>query len=398
MNKKKKKVVISIVCLTLAAGAFIFWLYKDAIFSDQVLTLQIFGPAAAKAGDQIEYAVTYKNTGKFILQNPRLIFELPGNSLAEDSKTRFEQDLKDINPGDQSTVKFNARLLGKEGDMKTARAWLSYVPKNLSARYEAHAIFDTKIEAVPVDIAFDVPSKVEKGKEVSYNVTYLSNIDYPLENLSIKLDAVNGFYFETADPTSLDNAEWKLDTLGKGQGGKITIRGRVNGDTGSQLHFFARLGIWQNGSFVVLKEARQDADIINPLILVSQKMNDVLDYVALPGDTLHYQISLRNIGTTAFTNVPVMSALSGQALDMTSLSPDKGQVQPSGSVVVWDPNQVTELKYLGAQQEVILSFTVKLKDSWDTSPDSGTIKNTVSALGINQEFDTTVSAPVSPTP
>src|SRR3989344_3632126 len=122
MNKKKKKVVISIVCLTLAAGAFIFWLYKDAIFSDQVLTLQIFGPAAAKAGDQIEYAVTYKNTGKFILQNPRLIFELPGNSLAEDSKTRFEQDLKDINPGDQSTVKFNARLLGKEGDMKTARA------------------------------------------------------------------------------------------------------------------------------------------------------------------------------------------------------------------------------------------------------------------------------------
>ena len=93
-----------------------------------------------------------------------------------------------------------------------------------------------------------------------------------------------------------------------------------------------------------------------------------------------------------------MSALSGQALDMTSLSPDKGQVQPSGSVVVWDPNQVTELKYLGAQQEVILSFTVKLKDSWDTSPDSGTIKNTVSALGINQEFDTTVSAPVSPTP
>ena len=114
------------------------------------------------------------------MENPKLIFELPENSLTEDSKTRFEQNLKDIYPGDENLIKFKGRLLGKEGDLKTAKAWLSYRPHNLSARYESQTTFTTKIDQVPVTLKYDLPSKIERGKEISYSINYFSNVDYPL--------------------------------------------------------------------------------------------------------------------------------------------------------------------------------------------------------------------------
>jgi len=52
------------------------------------------------------------------LQQAKLTFELPDNSLTEDGKTIFTQDLNDIYPGDQKSVHLKARLLGKDGDLK----------------------------------------------------------------------------------------------------------------------------------------------------------------------------------------------------------------------------------------------------------------------------------------
>jgi len=82
-----------------------------------------------------------------------------------------------------------------------------------------------------------------------------------LENLSIKIDPVSGFNFEGADPASLDNIEWRLPTLQKGQGGKITIKG-VMADGAASQNFSAHLGMWQDSSFIVIKEATQDVQII----------------------------------------------------------------------------------------------------------------------------------------
>ena len=76
--------------------------------------------------------------------------------------------------------------MGKEGDLKTAKASLSYMPKNLTVRYESDTTFTTKIDAVPITLDFDLPTKVEKGKDLQYSINYFSNIDYPLENLKHK--------------------------------------------------------------------------------------------------------------------------------------------------------------------------------------------------------------------
>ena len=381
--------------VVLAAGFLGFLYYRDKIFSKQILKLEILGSETAAMGDQIQYTVKYKNNGNFVLEQPKLIFQLPDNSLTEDGKLRFSKDLKDIYPGQEDVIQFDARLLGKEGDLKLAHAWLSYIPKNLSARYESDTTFTTKIDTVPVTLSYDLPSKVEKGKEITYAINYFSNIDYPLENLSVKVDAVSGFAFESADPKSLDNNEWKLAGLTKAQGGRISMKGLVNGDTGSHITFSAKLGMWQDGSFIVVKEASQDVEVISPLLFISEQVNNATNYIASPGEKLHYQIFFRNISSTPFDNLFIMVHLNGSAFDLSALTSDNGQVRASDNLIVWDAKQIAELQHLPPNQETSVDFTVAVKNNWtpaDAEKNNIALKNEVNVSGISQAFVTKVNS------
>ncbi len=389
------KIIFLFLFIIVIAGFFGFWYYREGIFSKEILKLEILGPDSAKTGQEIEYTIKYKNNGNFVLEQPRLIFEVPDNSLTESGKTRITQNLKDIYPGDEEFIKIKARLLGKDGDLKIAKASLSYTPKNITAPYESDTTFTTKIESTPINLDFDLPTKLEKQKEAQYLINYFSNIDYPLENLSIKIDNISGFDIEGSDPVSLDKSEWKLKTLNKAQGGRISIQGRVSADVGQNLTFSAKLGMWQDGNFVVLKEVSKEVEVIQPLLFISQQINGSTNYVASPGEVLNYQIFFRNIGSTPFDNLFVIVKLDGIALDMSTINASGGQVQSNSNMIVWDSKQVWQLRRLDVQQEGEIDFSLKLKDSWTpTVPDGSDaiITNEVNISQITQKFTTKVSS------
>lgn len=125
MNKKIL-IILSIIVVAILTG---FMVYRAGMFSKEILKLDILGPDTAKIGDEVQYAVVYKNNGNFVLQSPKLIFQLPEDSLTEDGKTIFTQNVKDIYPGGQDSISFRVRLLGKDGDLKTLKASLSLCQK-----------------------------------------------------------------------------------------------------------------------------------------------------------------------------------------------------------------------------------------------------------------------------
>ena len=131
----KHTTIFFIMLCIIILGCIGFWYWRDAVFSKEILKLEILGQDLAKMGDEIEYTVKYKNNGNFTLEKPKIIFELPENSLTEDGKTRLQQDLSDIYPGAESSITFKTRLLGKENDIKVAKATISYIPHNLSFPY-----------------------------------------------------------------------------------------------------------------------------------------------------------------------------------------------------------------------------------------------------------------------
>ena len=181
-----------ILAALIGIGGF-FWYWQNNSYSKEILRLEILGPSEVILGQEVEYVIRYKNSGNFRLDDPELIFEPPEYSF-KDEKIFGRQILgpeqlgQAIYPGEERTFSFKIRLLGREGDIKIAKAFLSYQPKNLKARYESTTSFTTIIKSAPIAFEFDLPSKIESGKDFSFRMNYFSNVDYLLTDLRVQID------------------------------------------------------------------------------------------------------------------------------------------------------------------------------------------------------------------
>ena len=389
-----KKTIIILIIVALVLIIIGYWYYRNQIFSKGILKLEILGPDSAQVGEEITYTVRYKNNSNFTLEKPKLIFEYPEYSISQDEKDRTTKTLDDIYPGDEQFVQFKARLFGKENDLKVAKAYLSYKPKNLSAQYESDTTLTTKINPVPLTLDFDLPSKLETGKTIQFSLNYFSNIDYPLSGLKLTVEYPEKFEFSDSDPKTLEKTEWEISSLKKAQGGRIKITGKIIASSGEKVTFGAKLGIWQDGDFILLKETTAEVETIEPLLYISQQINGSADYVASPGENLHYEIYFKNIGSSPFENLYLINKLDGSAFDLSTIKTTLGQARVNDNLIIWDWKQISSLRSLNSQEEGKVEFDIKLKNEWtaDTAPNNTTIQNEVDISDISQEFQTKVNS------
>ncbi len=394
----KIKLVIPSFFIILFAALAVFGIYsfQKNTYSKEVLKFEILGPNETSLLQEVEYIVKYKNNGEFRLDNPELIFIPPENSL-KDEKIFGRQILgseklgESIYPGEEKTFSFKMQLLGKEGEAKTTNAVLSYQPKDLKARYESSTSFTTVIKSVPITFEFDLPSKVELDKDFIFRLNYFSNLDYPLTDLRYQIDYPSGFEFQDSIPKSLEKTEWLIPVLNKSQGGRIEITGRLSGDIGEAKIFKAKLGVWKDGEFILLKEAAKGVEIANLSLYLRQEINGIPEYVAFPGDWLHYEIYFKNIGEGELSNLFLISQLEGDAFDFTTIKSDLGFFKAGDNSVVFDWKKIPKLQYLAPREEEKVDFWLKVKDDLG-SVKNPILKNKIFIGQIKEEFATKISS------
>ena len=294
----KTKNLIKIILISIFVFALGIYWWQSTSYSKEVLKLEILGPSEVAVGESIEYVVRFKNNGNVRLEEPELIFEYPSGAITKNEDILLYNSEKiggSIYPGEERTFSFDARLLGKEGSLKIAKATLSFKPKDLNVRNETSTEFLTTIKTVPINLDFNLPSKVTSiDKAFSFSINYASEVDYSLEDLSIIIDYPEDFAFLYSNPKALDEKQWDIASLNKYESGKIDISGMTTSDT--QSAFTVKLGIWDNNEFVVLKEITEWLQVVSPSLYVTQKVNNSYDYIAKKGDSLHFEVSFRNIG------------------------------------------------------------------------------------------------------
>ena len=386
-----------LLILAIIAGiAGFFWNWQGNLFSKEILKLEILGPSEAELGQEAEYVIRYKNNGNFRLDNPELIFEAPKYSIRDDKiferETLGTDQLGDaIYPGEEKTISFKMKLLGKEGEIKIARATLSYQPKDLKARYESSSSFTTQIKSAPITFEFDLPSKVGADKEFIFRINYFSNVDYLLTDLRCQIEYPFGFEFIRSTPKSIEKTDWEIPVLNKAEGGRIEVVGKLSGNVGEARIFKAKLGILKDGEFILLKEITKGVEIVKPLLYLRQEINGNPQYVALPGDWLHYEIFFKNIGDEGLNNLFMVSRLEGEAFDFTTIKSDTGNYQEGDNSIVFDWRKVPKLQYLVPLEEGKVEFWIKLKDDLGNVKNP-TLRNTVFIGQAKEEFVTKISS------
>jgi hypothetical protein len=392
-----KSINLLILIFLLLAGVF-YWTLKRNAYSKEVLKLEILGPNEAIVGKELEYIVKYKNNGNFRLENPELIVEFPENSLKDGGVAKREIFTSEklgeaIYPGEEHSLSFKLKIFGKEGETKLIRAALNFSPKNLKARYSANTSYAIQIKSVPITFEFDLPSKVENGKIFTFRVDYFSNVDFLLTNLRAQIEYPRDFEFLNSNPSSIDKNEWEIPVLNKSEGGRIEVQGKISGEIGEGKIFRGKLGIVLGNQFVILKEIEKGVEIIKPSIFLRQEINGNPQYVALPGDWLHYTIYFKNIGDEEMKNLFLIAKLEGDAFDFQTIRSDSGECKPGDDSVVFDWKKIPKLQYLAPTDEGKVEFWIKLKEDLGNVKNP-TLKNKVFIAQVKEEFITKISSKV----
>ncbi len=400
--KKRFIVILIIILAVVGIGTYLSW--QSMSFSKEVLKLEILAPEKTTIGEDVEYVVKMKNNGTIRLESPQLVFTYPDGSIVDNNgskvKTMTSIDLGgDIYPGEERSFKFNARLLGKEKDTKVAKVSVSFQPKDLKTRSEVSTTFTTILGEIPLDLTLDIPSQAATGKAFTFRVNYASNVTYPLTDLTCYVEMPDDFEFLYSQPKGMDNTQWDIPVLNDGGAGKIEISGILNGQSMEQKVFKARIGVWQNGNFILLKEVVRGVQIVAPALYITQKINNSDNYVASPGDQLHYEVTFRNVGDNAIQNLALITKLQGDQFDLNSIKTmDGGKYQAGDNSIVWDASKIPELNILDVGQVGKVEFWVNVKPQWamkslnDKNP---ILKNKVMLGEASQDFLTKINSVIS---
>ncbi len=386
--------ILIIFSLVLAAVGYGFW--RKNVYSKEGLKLEMIGPTEAQLGQEVEYVVKYKNNGEFRLENPTLMFYAPDFSIKDSAIYTQEVIESDklggaIYPGEERSISFKMRLVGKAGDAKVAKATLTYQPKNLSARYESSTSATTVMKDVPLDLDMDLSSTVEANKDFHLRINYLSNVDWLLTDLRVTVDYPLGYAFTQSTPQSLDKNEFTIPVLNKNQSGVIDIIGQVSGDLDEGKVFRAEIGMWKDGQYVPLKEIEKGTKIVKPTVSMRQTINGDANYVAKPGEWLHYEVYYKNISDSELYNLVMVDSLEGGMYDFSTIRSDTGTFQQGDNSIVFDWKQNNKLTYLAPMEEGKAEFWIRLKDDL-SSLSQPELDNKVLVGAAREDFITKISS------
>ncbi len=396
----KNRILISIVFLFTLLGGMGLWYWQKNTYSKDVLKMEIIAPSTVNIGEEIEYIVKLKNNGEVRLEDPQLIFEFPAHSLPADKDYALRRNIEGeqigvgIYPGEEKIFKFRARLFGQEGDVKEAKATISYHPKNLTAKYVSKTSFITVLNFVPLTFEFDTPSFPEAGKSFRFSLNYFSSVDFPLSDARIKIEYPSGFIFERSESKSLNNNEWAIPVLNKGEGRRIVVLGVLGGEVDQEKIFQAEFGIWVGGDYVPLKKTIKKIKIIEPLLYIDQMINGTKDYAASPGDLLHYQIIFRNIGDQPFQNLFLVVKLKGDVLDFSTLKSEEGEHGPGDNSIIWDSRKLSSLKFLDVGEEGEIDFWINVKKDVPMDVKNPTIESEIKIGQAKKQFTTRLASKI----
>ncbi len=374
MNKKFVIFILIVGVILLLLGTWFWW---SNTYSREVLKLEILGPSEVEAGSEVNYIVRYKNNGNTRLENPRLVFEFPENTIISEEWKKLENDnvilrgggkieisLENIQPGEERTQEFKGIVFGKEDSTIVAKAWIYYNPRNLNVEYHSETTNTIRITSVPFTFEIHLPNRTEPGTEFSFDINYFSRIDYPISNLRVKIYYPSEFEFSSSKPRpSFDNSEWEIGVLNRGQGGRIEVSGVLQGEPSSAKIFKASLGFWKDGQFVLLKESTRGIEVATPLLLITHKVNERTQYSATAGEYLHYELFFKNTGEDVLENLFLTARLNQDMVDFKSVQPGTGTFQENSGIIIWDSRSVSQLRFLPAMEEGKVDFWIKLKDN-----------------------------------
>lgn len=364
-------VLAGVVFVLLAGGGWLGWRSWHS-FDTSGVALDIYGQERVVSGEEVNFAVRYKNNSRVAISNAALVFYFPAQSAPTDKNNVVLQgdsfvatkSLGRLAPGQEGQVEFKARVLGDKDSQQKFKAKLNYRPANINSDFSNEKEFISTIISVPLVLSFILPARIVSGQTINFSLRYLNTSDACFSDAKLKIEYPVGFIFDSALPSPQQGSDtWDLPEIGSREEGSIVIKGAISGNEGESKVFKAQIGAQKNNEeFIVYSQALSSPQISVSPLFVEQSLLDAPDNNVDVGRNLTYKIKYRNTTEVPIGPVFVTVKIDSRAVDLASVRTTNGFFSSSESVITWNSSSLPSLESLDAKAEGELEFSFQVRD------------------------------------
>jgi len=352
----------------------------DYKFKDKSIELTIDGPQNIASGDEVTYAVRYKNLEKVNLNNVELILRYPNGFEFVSAEPKPTNDfnsswsLGNLEKGAKGSIEIKGRLIGEVGSIRNIDATASFQPENFSSVFKETASFSSQITSSILEFNLEGPEKTLINKKTTYKIKYRNSSDQDLNKIKILVNYPSSFVFQEATPVPFHNEEdarnlnnqWIIDQLGKNQEGEIEITGGYLADEDvTEANFEVKIGFIdeETGEFSLQQQQSLKTQIINQnlslsLIVAGSGQNQPINF----GQNLLYSITYKNLGQQELDDVEFTITIDSDVLDWNALE-DKHAGVIKDHTITWNKDQISELDLIRPLDEGTIDFSIPVKEA-----------------------------------
>jgi hypothetical protein len=336
-------------------------------FRESAVVLEIDGPDQIQSGEEVTYKVHYKNGSDVKLDNVKFTFLYPADSVVlKDGQVRESLtenvEIGALSSGEEGDLEFKAFVVGDTGDIKVAKARLSYKPANIKSEFDKGADLSTTITSFAIPLTLSAPPSAISGQEVVYNLDYRNESDQDFENLRVKFKYPEGFTPIDFSPSpDIGEDVWRIESLNKGEAARIRVTGTLIGREDEEKTVHAILQREVDSNNIDFERTKSTTIIASSPLLINLTVNERTDFIAKPDDKLEYDISFTNTSNSTLRGVNLVVKLDGEAFDLGTYS-GEGFLNADTKTITWNASNIPVLANLQPGQSGEARFRIRVKD------------------------------------
>ena len=368
MRLATKFFLFSLLFFVIASGiaAYLFLSNSRTVSTDNI-GIAVQGPTTVAGGDTVPLSLTITNRNPVAITNATITIDFPDGTRSADNVLtpypRYTENLGSIAPGASVVRSVKAVVFGSGGQAVTLPISLAYGTSGSNATFVKNSTYGLTISTAPLSVSVDALAETVSGKPLTLDVTVRSNATAAVSGVILQAQYPFGFTVSQSNLTPVGST-FALGTLNPGDSKEIKITGVLTGQQGDARVFHFTVGTVdaQNPQVLGVSYMTQDAtvNVTAPFLATTLTLNGTdsnqVQHIT-SGSRVSAQLSWTNTLATDVNNADVEVALSGTALDPSSVQVARGFYRSSDNTIVFNSQTDPSLSDLAPGATGVGSFS-----------------------------------------
>lgn len=334
-------------------AAFLILFGGRTVSTDNIEIAIANPPTTVGSGDTVEVLITVTNTNPVLITDTTLSVDFPEGTRAADapteSYTHYSDTLGDIPAGEGRERTVRAVVFGSEGQKVQLPIRFEYRTAGSNSPFIKEVLYEFTITTAPLSISVGALESVSAGQPFTIAASVRSNAPQSLANAALLISYPPGFTPTKTTPQPIGGSLFDLGTLSPGEEKTVSVTGVLAGEDRDTRTFKFTSGTRSGTTSTTLavsyttiaKEVTLERTFLAPTLSLNRDTTSNL--VLKTGQQVDALLSWVNTLSVPIQDAEITVALSGSALDVTSIKAANGYYRSGDTKIIFSKETIPSM-------------------------------------------------------